>query len=291
MDEIPGPKPYPFIGNVLQMDMTKVFVQFASFAQHYGGIFKVKLFNKSIVVVNNPSFIHDVLIKQSAEFAGRPYSYRNMVNTHDFSGVVFTDPGPQHRGRRKALQKYLKQYGSGIQRIENITQTATDDLIKTLMDQHGRPIDPQEVLNNYMADVITILLCGETISREEIKEITNDIHQSLEALGPGMGVFLDWFPFLRFFGNITYKQLRRVTDTQLSFIGKWMKQNPRDGFINVIQSMSEEEKMASYLDSEKAQTATSWTLFLAGMLTTSTKLNMSDECPEPLPRCPKEAPE
>ena len=194
------------------------------------------------------------------------------MNTLNFSEIVFTEPGPEHRGRRKALQKYLKQYGSGIQRIEDITQIATDELIKTLMDQHGRPIDPQEVLNNCVVDVITILLCGETISREEIKEITYDVHQAVEAIGPGMGVFLDWFPFLRFFGNKTYKKLQKVKNTQYSFIGKWMKQNPRHGFINVIQSMSEQEKMESYLDSEKVHIATAWTLFVVGMLTTSTTL-------------------
>ena len=102
LDEIPGPKPYPFIGNVLQMDMTKVFVQFANFAKQYGGIFKVKLFTKPVVIVNNPRFIHDVLVKQSAEFAGHPYSYRNKLYTQDFSEITFTDP--EHRGRRKACR-------------------------------------------------------------------------------------------------------------------------------------------------------------------------------------------
>ena len=40
-DDIPGPKPYPIIGNVHQLEMSKIFVQFANFAKQYGGIFKV----------------------------------------------------------------------------------------------------------------------------------------------------------------------------------------------------------------------------------------------------------
>ena len=57
LDDIPGPKPYPMIGNVLQLDMTKVFLQFANFAKQYGGIFKVQLFTTPVVIVNDPSFI------------------------------------------------------------------------------------------------------------------------------------------------------------------------------------------------------------------------------------------
>ena len=74
LDKIPGPKPYPLIGNVHQLNMDKIFINMADFAKQYGGIFKIHIFNKPVVVVNDQRFIYDVLVKQSVEFAGRPHT-------------------------------------------------------------------------------------------------------------------------------------------------------------------------------------------------------------------------
>ena len=224
------------------------------------------------MVVNDPRFICDVLIKQSAEFAGRPHSYRMKLTSMNYGEFAFSDTGPEHKGRRKAVQKCMKQYGSGIQRIEDITQTATDDLIKTLVDQCETPIDPHDALCNCVTDVIAILLIGDTISLEKIKEIKDVMDKYMEMIGPGPGIFLDWFPFLRFFGNRTYKAILKEVDIQCVIIGEWMKQRPAAGFINAVQSMSENEKKISFLDSEISQIATSWAIFASGMMTTTTSL-------------------
>ena len=85
LDKIPEPKPYPLIGNVHQLDMGKVFINMAKFAKQYGGIFKIHIFNKPVVIVNDQRFIHDVLVKLSVEFAGRPHSYRIKLMTEDNS--------------------------------------------------------------------------------------------------------------------------------------------------------------------------------------------------------------
>ena len=139
------------------------------------------------------------------------------------------------------------------------------------MDHRGRPIDPSDSLSNCVTDVITIMLIGETISQEKINEVTEALHRTSKILGPGVGIFLDWFPFLRFFGNKTYKILQSQVELQHSIINAWMNQHPTDGFISVVQAMSEKEKAVNFL-SEKAQAATAWTLLVTGMLTTSNTL-------------------
>ena len=48
----------------------------------------------------------------------------------DYSEVIMTDAGPVHSGRRRAMHTYLKQFGSKVQRIEDLTSTAIDDLIE-----------------------------------------------------------------------------------------------------------------------------------------------------------------
>ena len=273
LDNIPGPKSYPLIGNVLQLDMEKAFITLADFAKQYGAIIKIHLFNKRVVIVSDQSSIHDVLVKQSADFAGRPYAYRWKLQSMDFSEIALVDASPEHSGRRKAVHSYLKQFGTGIQRIEEVTQTATDDLIAGLSEQCGRPIDAKDFVFHCVTDVIAIMIVGETIGQETHKEIKNLLEGTAEALGAGTGIFLDWFPLLRFFGNNAYKQITASHKFIDNVINDWFEQKPTEGFISFMQSMSDKEKISSFLNTEKSQLSTGFTFFAAGVLTTSATLS------------------
>ena len=272
LDDIPGPKPYPFVGNVLQLDKKKLFITFADLAKQYGGIFKIYFFHKPVVIVSDKLFIHEVLAKQSADFAGRPSSYRIKLLSRDFSEIGFTDAGPEHSGRRKAVQSYLKQFGSGIQRLEEVTQTATDDLIVRIAEQHGSLIDIRDHLFHCVTEVIGILLIGETLSSETINEIKSITDSNTQALGPGTGLFLDWFPFIRHFGNETFNQIQANLKRMAIILDDWFRKKPAEGFINFVQTMSEKERILSFLTSEVSQQHTGWVLLAAGLNTTSTTL-------------------
>ena len=270
LDTMPGPKPYPFVGNVLQLDFKKLYIQLADFAKQYGGIYKIRLFSKPVVVVNDQNAIHRVLIKQSAEFAGRPKTYRTKMVSYNFSDIALTDPGPEHTGRRQAVHRYIKQYGT--EKIKTISQTATDDLIQRFADQHGDPVDPRDFLFNCAADVIAILLVGKKLTPEKIKEIKELLDRTVEAMGPGMGLLLDRFPFLRFAGIKVYKDIQEYSAMKYAMVTEWKKQKPSDGFISFIQSMSEEEKMTSFLATDRSQVVTAWSFIANGVSTTTITL-------------------
>ena len=239
-------------------------------AKQYGGIFKIHLYNKPVVIVSDQRFIHDVLVKQSAAFAGRPYSYRWKLCTRNFSEIAFTDLGPECYGRRKAVQSYLNQFGSGIQWLEDVTQTATDDLITRIVEQHGSPIDIRSFFIQCVTDVIGVLLIGETLSGETINNVKS-IHGA-PVLGPGAGILLDWFPFIRYFGNKTYEQIQANLKRREMILKEWLGKRPDEGFMNFIQTMSEEDCRLSFLNSEASQLHTGWALFSAGLSTTSITL-------------------
>ena len=107
------------------------------------------------------------------------------------------------------------------------------------MENHLIPVTK---LTNCMCDVIAILLIGETLRPEKIREIKEATLRSIEAIGPGVGIFMDWLPFLRFLGNATYKTIISEITIRVSTVRAWMKQKPTNGFISVIQAMSDEEK-------------------------------------------------
>ena len=79
LNDIPGPKSYPVIGNILELSKEKFHVSLSDLAKQYGGIYRFYQFNKPVIVLSDQQFIHDALVKQAADFAGRSHTYRRQL--------------------------------------------------------------------------------------------------------------------------------------------------------------------------------------------------------------------
>jgi len=52
-----------------------VFVLFCSLREKYGGVFSLKLGSYRFVMASAPEAVNEMLVKKSADFAGRPKTY------------------------------------------------------------------------------------------------------------------------------------------------------------------------------------------------------------------------
>ena len=224
-------------------------------------------------MVNDSQLIHEVLVKRSVDFAGRPKTYTMEFMLEKFEAIVFTDPTTEEKSRRKAVQTYLKQFGTGIQKIEEVTLTATNDLIHRFADQNGQPTDFRGFLYHCVFDVIMIFLIGDTIRKEDITMVTESLDKGNEFMTSPSGVILNMFPFMRFFGNKAYKVLMDCYQLKSKLVSAWIESRPTDGFVNFFQSMSNDERKRYGLDTEIAQQNTMWVMLVGGVFTTSTTLS------------------
>jgi hypothetical protein len=62
VDAIPGPRAYPLVGNALQLNIEKLFLQLTSLSKEYGGVMRLYLFSEPVVVVSDAELIHEVLV-------------------------------------------------------------------------------------------------------------------------------------------------------------------------------------------------------------------------------------
>jgi len=70
----PGPPTTPFIGNLLSLSQSTPYIQYGIWAQQYGEIFSLKAGpSGTIVVMNSPQAIHEIMEKQGMASAGRPH--------------------------------------------------------------------------------------------------------------------------------------------------------------------------------------------------------------------------
>uniref|UniRef100_A0A286XI53 Unspecific monooxygenase n=1 Tax=Cavia porcellus TaxID=10141 RepID=A0A286XI53_CAVPO len=67
----PGPRPLPFLGNILQMNRKGLFKSFLQFREKYGDVFTVHLGPRPAVMLCGAETIREALVDQADSFSGR----------------------------------------------------------------------------------------------------------------------------------------------------------------------------------------------------------------------------
>ena len=73
---LPGPKPLPILGNVLQMfwDQGQMHKTFDRLVKQYGKVFGIYFLKTPTVVVSDPQMLKTILVKEFNSFHDRPVS-------------------------------------------------------------------------------------------------------------------------------------------------------------------------------------------------------------------------
>lgn len=106
ISQLPGPKGLPLIGNLLQIDFTKLHQVMEQWADIYGDVYKFKLANKTVVAISNIELIHTIL-------RARPKTYRRISAIENIArelhvNGVFTSEGEDWRRQRNITAQALK---------------------------------------------------------------------------------------------------------------------------------------------------------------------------------------
>lgn len=87
---IPGPKGLPIIGNLHQLDISNLYLQFSQFSKIYGPIFSLQLGLRQAIVVSSAEIAKEVLKNNDLVFSNRPVSYGQKILTYNASEIVFS---------------------------------------------------------------------------------------------------------------------------------------------------------------------------------------------------------
>uniref|UniRef100_A0A670ZLG2 Steroid 21-hydroxylase n=1 Tax=Pseudonaja textilis TaxID=8673 RepID=A0A670ZLG2_PSETE len=73
--ELPGPSPWPLVGNLPHLLHADLPAHFLQLAQHYGPIYRLRCGKKVVVVLNSSELIREALMRKWSDFAGRPHNF------------------------------------------------------------------------------------------------------------------------------------------------------------------------------------------------------------------------
>lgn len=215
-DDLPGPRPWPVVGNALQLEPRRLHVTLEGWARRYGPLYRVRLGARPFVVVTDPGLIAEVLRK-------RPDTYRRidrMQIIFDELGVsgVFSAEGAEWRPQRKLAMgaldhRHLTAFFTTLREVAERLYRRWELAADT-----GRVLDVQSEMMRFTIDVTTRLAFShptDTIGDQQ-SELLADIDPVFPAISRRLHAPFPYWRLLKLPGD-------RRLDRSLASVQRWLE--------------------------------------------------------------------
>uniref|UniRef100_A0A8B9Y6J7 Unspecific monooxygenase n=1 Tax=Bos mutus grunniens TaxID=30521 RepID=A0A8B9Y6J7_BOSMU len=261
----PGPRPLPFLGNLLQMDRKGLLKSFLRFQQKYGDVFTVYLGPRPVVIICGTEAIREALVDQAEVFSGRA---KIAVVDPIFQGygVVFAN-GERWKALRRFSLATMRDFGMGKRGVEERIQEEAQCLVEELRKSQGALQDPVFYFHSITANIICSIVFGKRFDYRdpEFLRLLELLFQSFVLISSlSSQLFELYSSFLKYFPG-SHRQIYKNLQEINVFIGRSVEQHretldPNDK-SNPQSQFDHQNLIMSVLS-----------LFFAGTETTSTTL-------------------
>ncbi|KAI5119371.1 hypothetical protein M0805_001047 [Coniferiporia weirii] len=190
----PGPRPLPFVGNILDMPMKKPWETFTKWGNQYGDVVHVKILGQSIVFLNTARAAHDLFEKRSALYSDRP----RLPLLNDVMGLNWNfGLMPYGDVWRKHRRLFVSMFGpSNAHVFDPVQEYASARLLERML---MKPDDFLDHIRLHSGQAIIMSAYGLEIESREDRYITvaeTVMSAVSDAARPGAWL-VDTFPILK----------------------------------------------------------------------------------------------
>ncbi|NXD27928.1 CP2J6 protein, partial [Spelaeornis formosus] len=171
----PGPTPYPFFGNLLQMNFKIHHEHLNKMAKIHGNIFTLWLSNTPAVVLQGFQAVKEGLTVHGEDVAGRPKS-RSISILSRGKGVMFSNGHVWKQQRRFGIAT-MRKMGVGKKDQDYLLQKEAARLVEYLQKTNGKPLDPTIPIFHMVSSVICSIILGQHFSRDD-----KSFHRLIESI-------------------------------------------------------------------------------------------------------------
>ncbi len=166
--EIPGPRGWPILGNALEYSTPKRRYILRDWAKRYGSVYKINLFGSKVVILSGIDALQQALVKHGGKSAGKPSNFRIQYLFQGL-GYMRNDPDRDFKTIRKVGHAHMKQFGEGLQHIEDIVCEISEDMYAAFSSsaEKKEPVDPRTALEGTALKIIAYIICGEIITDKD----------------------------------------------------------------------------------------------------------------------------
>ena len=278
LDDLPGPRGLPLLGNLLQIDIGRAHKILARWADEFGPFYHFRLAGRHAVAIAAPDLINEILRDRPGRFR-RIEIMRNAMLDLGIAGV-FTAEGPDWRRQRKLamyalntehLRKFLHRLDQVTGRLQRRWERAA---------AKGERVDAQRDLMRFTVDVTSGLAFGTDLNT--LEEKGDVIQQHLDKVFPLLArrVFAP-FPHWRWFRLPADRKVDAAMEEVVSLVNELVRaararvaanpeQRANPGNFLDAMIMAQSDDAAAFSDAEIVGNAL--TMLLAGEDTTANSL-------------------
>ncbi len=181
LHSLPGPTPWPLLGNAPQVPRGRFHQQLEAWARRYGDIYQLRLGPRRYLVVSAPDVVGSVLRRRPDEF-GRSRRMEEITRAYGFLGL-FSAGGETWRRQRPMVlggldPSHIRDYFPALLDVTARLRTRWER-------SAGQSLDLQAELTRYTVDVTTGLAFGHdlrTLEQDGGEAIQDHLNVVLPAL-------------------------------------------------------------------------------------------------------------
>lgn len=215
---LPGPKTIPVIGNLFSLDVNKLHKSLTELAKTYGGIFRVELLGKTVVVLNDAQLVRKALASDiyGDTFNDRPETFTGKYIAFNCSDIAFGKTNKTTMTLRKMLHRGLKFYGEGVVHFEQIMEDEMKNFLTELSATKRKDFDISVPLRKSFANATSSLMTGTPPDKNDAKIIWKCVDAVNIILENATSFIYEMAPFIRLmpgkFGNL-YREAIEARDS------------------------------------------------------------------------------
>ncbi|KAF8169586.1 cytochrome P450 [Mycena galopus ATCC 62051] len=205
----PGPSTLPLIGNLhLFPKPQDMHTHFAAWGKQYGGVFSLKVFSHTIVVVSEATAAREIIDKSGWVASARP---RNTLAQWCLGDkfFVFSPLGPQQLAARKATETFLSKQSVAL---DSRTAAESTQLLYELLEN---PADFARSIQRFTFSTTMMAVYGTRIpsfTAPMVSKYYEEANAAITVLTPGTYPPIDFLPFLKYLPNCLAPWRRHSTE-------------------------------------------------------------------------------
>ena len=206
-DDLPGPRPYPVVGNALQLDSRTSHLQMQRWCDEYGPIYRLRIGPRRVMVIGDHALVARVLRDRPEGFR-RTSALETIWTEMGMQPGLFAVNGEVWKRQRRMVMAgfdpaHVKRYFPALQQVAAALARRWQKAA-----QQGQMIDLQADLMRYTVDTIAGLAFGAEVNTLETEG--NVLQHHLDKIFPALGRrLLSPLPIWRWWRSAADRELER----------------------------------------------------------------------------------